>query len=990
MMLVVPVVASAAPQQQGEVHADLLSESGSRVASLTGSVGAKGTGWGRIAPLSGARAQGFKRPEEVRLYAKRDGTVFVSGQRGTQIMLTDRAQGGLAGGGRINVADRRLRTIGVNARGGWTAAPFHPARGQQVLVVGNPTGAIRTAMARRYRLVPYRPDTYSRAALIRNPARYARVAGLLIGPDVTVRQLARLDLARSLHNEGRFVATSGNPRVLDRHMFVVAHMHLGRQGVILRRTAVPLGAKVHAYPQIRNPIITHSKVGGTKRLSERAAFPMARRKAAARAAVAHLNASLARAERVVRGTGGARKAEAQSSGGDPATVTAGSNDAAFYTVPVDQYISATITAPSIVLNPFGVANPNSLETSTALQGVQENTPPAMPTGYPTGACFLASATYQGTLFYGWACASPPGNGFSACTVQSSSGDFWSANPEYNQYVSNESQSTPSTVLWSCQGTPNNTSNLSQTASITYNPVYTVSLAQSTSEVTTQAVSETNASQFNALATSSTPMAAGSFNNTTSLVTAGEAPQSGGPETAFGLAMAYHSVNLQCSTCVGTSGGQITPAFDLSQSAPTQQVTQVAGGSASGTSTSSSTSTDWQNSQSTTSSWDVSATVGMFGPLPMGSITAGGGQSYTTSSSTGGGTDQGTGTSLQSSMSYTLSNWTTSPVQGGTQAQYTTYSTTVTGASGSQSSAAYSLPFPATQTGNNAGFIATPSEYGGNGPAPTCSAGVGCAPPSLNPQPLGSGMNMTGFSQGSTSLFMLDSSGNQLGTGSVSPMVNDTFYLFDQGTSAGTAVGAYVELQVLGQSLVAVSEPLLGSVPTVTATQSGASGASGITTYYNAQGQVVDGASGASYATTGLDLCAPPVLTPALWNAGCQDDPDFSGPPTVYAQGPVISTASTTNPIITNAGSGQAEVASPAPALSCSPGSWSGTPTFSYQWQQWNPTFGAWSAIAGATGSTYTPPASLATSTYFMCAVTATNSVGSSTTASPSVEVIVGG
>ena len=91
---------------------------------------------------------------------------------------------------------------------------------------------------------------------------------------------------------------------------------------------------------------------------------------------------------------------------------------------------------------------------------------------------------------------------------------------------------------------------------------------------------------------------------------------------------------------------------------------------------------------------------------------------------------------------------------------------------------------------------------------------------------------------------------------------------------------------------------------------------------------------------------------------------------------------------TNASTGQAEVASPAPALSCSPGSWSGSPTYGYQWQQWNATFGDWQNISGATSSTYTPPASLAASTYFLCAVTATNGLGSATTESPSVEVIV--
>jgi aspartyl-tRNA(Asn)/glutamyl-tRNA(Gln) amidotransferase subunit C len=135
---------------------------------------------------------------------------------------------------------------------------------------------------------------YSRKALMANPSRYAKIAGLLIGPDVTAKQLNTLDLARSLHNEGRLVATAGNPKVLDRHMFSVAHMHLGKRGVILRREAVPLGRMVHAYPQIREAIITHSKVGGAKRLSEAASFPKARRTAAANAALATYTGQLER------------------------------------------------------------------------------------------------------------------------------------------------------------------------------------------------------------------------------------------------------------------------------------------------------------------------------------------------------------------------------------------------------------------------------------------------------------------------------------------------------------------------------------------------------------------------------------------------------------------------------------------------------------------------------------------------------------------------
>ena len=104
-LLAIPALASATAVQAGEVHADLKSASGERVASLTGSVNAKGTGFGTIAPLSGAGAHGLKRTEPVKLYAFKDGTIRVSGQRGTYITLSDRTQGTLDGSGTINVAD---------------------------------------------------------------------------------------------------------------------------------------------------------------------------------------------------------------------------------------------------------------------------------------------------------------------------------------------------------------------------------------------------------------------------------------------------------------------------------------------------------------------------------------------------------------------------------------------------------------------------------------------------------------------------------------------------------------------------------------------------------------------------------------------------------------------------------------------------------------------------------------------------------------------
>ena len=74
------------------------------------------------------------------------------------------------------------------------------------------------------------------------------------------------------------------------------------------------------------------------------------------------------------------------------------------------------------------------------------------------------------------------------------------------------------------------------------------------------------------------------------------------------------------------------------------------------------------------------------------------------------------------------------------------------------------------------------------------------------------------------------------------------------------------------------------------------------------------------------------------------------------------------------------------ALTCKPGTWSGRPTFSYQWQQWNATYSVWAPIAGATSSAYTPT----TPGYVLCSVTAKNASGRATSASASVEMVPSG
>ena len=1067
----------ATPRYVGEVHADITTENGTRVASLSGNVGPKGFGAGDVVPLYGAKGIGMRRPERVRLWARRDNTVLVLGQHNTKLTISDRGHGQMVDG--YGVLGKAKGTVAVNVRGEWDQQPFHPRSGQTILVIGYVKGALRTALDNRYKLVKYTSTRHSRGQLLENPSAYRDIAGVIVGGGISAGKLAKMDIARSMHNDGRFVATTLRNGMLDRHMYVVSHAHTGQGGVILRREAPRLGYQVHSYPQIREPILTNTRVGGAKTMSEATTFTPAVRKQVTDAAVRSLMAALKKAERLAplpkakKPKKGAKKTEMQTTATSPATVSAGSDDAAFYTVPVNQYISANITAASVYNDPsaqthnwtsgYQQLNGSAPETAgmpdnssgVATQMVPVATAtgnyvnpdpdfadmkmPAKPTGYPANACqvgysyifppgvglnpqgFPTSWDYS-SYAYQWQCAPTPKESiWGACTVAypilTPSTDDW---PFYQPYlpgggissniytgalalVPAKNQYVPAYVLWNCpnlQSPALQPSTVSQAVGVTYNSIYTVSLAQSTTEVTTQAITETNSAQFNALATPSTPMGKGTYSTGTGLASAGTS-FIGAPETGLGLALAYHSLAVSCSACKGTSGGTVTPAFSSGSSSPTQQVTQVQASTSTGTSTSVDTGTNWSTSNSNESSWNVSGNLGFFGGTPTGGVSGGYGQSNTTTNTSGGSTDVSQGTNLSSSSNFTTSNWVTTPDQGQNQAAYTTYSTTVSGAAGDAANAAYSLPFPSSLlgTGVNTGFISTPSQYGGNGPGPTCTTVTACGPVMLSPKPTGSNENLTGFTQGSTSFFQLDTANNQLAMGSASPWVNDTFYLLDQGTpgggsnifQTGSNIGTYIEMQILGQSQVSVSQPALdGKTASLTETSSGSSGAAGITTYYNAQGQMVNSASGATYQTTGLDLCAPPVLTPALWDAGCDNDPNFSGPPAVYqAAPPTITTTSTTNPMQHSSG-GQAEVPSPAPALTCNPGSWSGTPTFTYQWMQWSTAFDNWQNISGATSTTYTPPASLASSAYFTCNVTGTNSMGSVVEPAASVEVIVGG
>jgi hypothetical protein len=222
---------------------------------------------------------------------------------------------------------------------------------------------------------------------------------------------------------------------------------------------------------------------------------------------------------------------------------------------------------------------------------------------------------------------------------------------------------------------------------------------------------------------------------------------------------------------------------------------------------------------------------------------------------------------------------------------------------------------------------------------------------------------------------------------------DNLQFVDQaiGQQAGTSnmagiATAWTQLQVLNQQTVSIATT--GSGASASTTINGQGIGQGITTYWTSSGEQAqtDSLPQGGYTTTGLDLCAPPVLTQELWEGGCSTSTSLQGsnPPAIFTGSP---------PTISGAGlvvnSVNQAIVPTGTALTCSPGGWSGAPTsYTYQWQYWNAAYATWTNAAGAsTSATYTPSASTyPAGTYIACQVTAANANGSAQALSASVEL----
>ena len=955
LALAAPAFASAAT---AAFDLDLRTSAGTRVASVAGSVNARGTGFADVVPLSGSTIVGMRRGETAVATREADGAILIRGGLGTRIRVrVDQAAGTATASGTLALDLRAARVVAVTGTGVSTDRPYTPRKGDTVVAIGYPSGPIRIALARRYRIVRYSAATWSRTALLAHPQRIARVAGVLVGPTVTEARLRHLDLVRALYNAGRWTATSSTPLAFDRHMYIVAHAHVGRAGVILRHPGGLPGQMSRTYLQIREPRVARVRIGSARVGRDR--VPRSVITSAVRRSLDRLTEQIAARETPTGEPQGAgrrsvvgpavRQAQCPQSASpsNPATVCQSGSQPAYYQVPISMSFQVVLSAPN-ALSAYGIK-------WSCAQNQSGN-------AYFPGTCPGKTNTQTIDIQYQ--------------PIYMVSLPMPDSTTTGNQFVTETNSITVDGVTnidgqpaGVCPAAPWTSASADHLAQGYYNPV-----------ANTVCPTVWSTPEF---FTSGEGCRFGCYEPALD-----SAPQ----QSALLLAMSNHTVVMQCvgypgasstggCTTTGSPSGSVSIEEDNANSFPIQAVQNVT--------SSYSTGSDWQTSVTTSKGWDVGANLGFFGGEPMGGLSGGYNSSTATTNSVGG--------NIQSSISYDESNWITNPDPGTPLPNaglwsYTSVSLNIPNAGGDAASAASGVNYPESISATSSGYVPTPAVFGGSGPGPNCTKYPSACQNAAPIAGWGSAENVTDFSQGSTATFGVSAGSKLFAVGTASPSVVDNLYFADQwnipggqpySSLAGYGPGlvAFSQLQIRNQSDVygAGLEQSSSATQLTPQSASGAGNVGGTTTYYSAQGQVSLGPQAGGYETIGLDLCAPPVLTAEMWTSGCDSDPMLTGagapPATVAGANPAILVNGQA-PTLNN---GAPTVFLPTPAFTCDAGTWSGDPTFSYAWEVWLPTGGQSSGVWGPVtskngtvsqnGQAFTPTVPGA----YTCVVTATNS-----------------
>ena len=1015
---------------------------GRTLASIAGSVGASGRGTAMLAPSGYASRAGYARGEEALLIRRRDGSILVLGGLGTKLTLAVSGRS-FSATGFVATKIRARRTIPVEAQGLVLNRRARPARGQSVLVFGSPKGPIFDALRKRYRLVKFDTSRHSRAALLANPDAYGRVAGIVTDSSLRASDTDTVSELRALFNSGRWVAASPRAATLSKVMYPVVYAHFrGTQGALVRSADTGNGTRARKHLVVLEPRVHWVRTKYAQQVLKRGTPPPNAMKSVRASATPGLARSVARGELLgVRATKKSSKNELQQStgvstgagtGSCNGTTTSGTAPApAVYEICVN-VLNSVVTSVPTLLNPWGFSG-----TSGS----------CLPNLGPDSWCSTPSS-YCNTSGGGW-----------------TQGSGWNCGSDYGTLFWGVNMGACSSCGWMVLLDPGYPQTITQTSTVQFERVYSVSLAATGTGGFQQWVTETDgsvvgavasagSSQVQAVTGSTMPQVApkmnyptayycgiGSGNScagaTTSTLTSqqpwtntwsweptgnsGWGPPVNPQEAGFALGAALHLASFSYQPQAGQSASPTVTSSTIGTTPQSSDVTQNESGSQSG-------SSSYYTNTTNTAGWSISGNVDASceavdcEATGEASASISGGYSNVTTTSSG----SSSTSSYSTSGTQTVTNWATSPYLGPAACSVPTASSGATTTQGPCSAWLLNSVWALENWTNyvpTLQFSGDPS-LGSTYPVTCTGYGTTCFNNgSVTAQTgWGAGQNVNGLGMGSVATYQLAGSSSTSAAGgfvgTLTPNDEDTMYLVNQASPGPASTSITMNGQpgpVISPAgnqqaaVVAVKLANMGASSAMTCFGSCAQGGSSTTgppptlqSAFTVTGLLAP--AGNQLAMSDLDLCAPPVVTAALWQKGCDSDPAYNSiPPQTWAPIPLCTNSSCAaggtplNPA-TAPPSGSTTSYPPydltiGNSVVCGPGSWSGeAPVYTYEWLKWTTSSGqnAWEPVTSgvSTGSpnTFTPPQGSAGGIY-LCQVTAKANGMSTAVFSPSFTVI---
>lgn len=378
--------AGTASISPGQIEADVfVTVGGDRhvVAQLEGSLNRSGKGELQFYPVEGAGPR-YLRGELSKVSvrtAKGGPEIVVAGGRGTRLVLKVSGTT-VTGSGRLALDSRSIGKkvhvtldTPVQVRGIKIASRYQPRQGDALLVVGHPTGDVYDALAKLYKVRRYNPAAHARNAYLAHPASFARVGGVIVGPDAKLNQALIQGIIQPFYLSGRWVAASPRTKAFDEAIYKVHHFTKGSRtsGLVVRLRTGAAGNAARNRVHIQEPIIALLPTSTPAKLKRRVSvmlLPAAKPSQLPAGVLAQLRAkrlaSLTSSLRAGALDGVSVKSRRTQVAGDAPTNTATTDNSAFYEVDVAQTIDVivqwwTLGQYAVSCPPYGDCNaPSSL------------------------------------------------------------------------------------------------------------------------------------------------------------------------------------------------------------------------------------------------------------------------------------------------------------------------------------------------------------------------------------------------------------------------------------------------------------------------------------------------------------------------------------------------------------------------------------------------------------------------------------------------------